>query len=191
MSTDTRLREELQAAGARLPEDHGDLARIRRRGARRRHRRHGAVASAIALVGVLVASGVAGSWNLPVSLPTAGQSVAAQPEVAIFFCDEFTDGSDGDGPCPAPATEADISVVRGALALDGDVVEVQLATPEQAYERFAELFADQPELVETVDPDSLPRSLRVTLAADVEAADIVARYDGFDGVQAVVPQQHD
>lgn len=42
-----------------------------------------------------------------------------------------------------------------SLALDGSVADVRLETQQQAYERFAELFVDQPELVESVNVDGV------------------------------------
>lgn len=89
--------------------------------------------------------------------------------------------------CSAPATDEDKTRVQGALRLDDDVIEVHLETSAQAHARFAERFAHEPELVDSVEPDDFPAaaSLRVTLADDVDPTDIVTRYDGFDGVGAV------
>ncbi|MCC5948207.1 MAG: hypothetical protein JJT89_07095 [Nitriliruptoraceae bacterium] len=187
MSTETRLRHELHTAASQLAEDHGALAQVMRQGARRRTRRRTSLAGA-ATLGAVAVAGALGPWSLPAGLPVTGQSVAAEPDVAIFFCDDVAvQDISGDTGCSTVATDEDIARVRGALNLDDEVADVQLETPQQAYERFADVFADDPALVASVDPDVFAASLRVTLAAGVDPADVERRYRAFDGVAQVAP----
>ncbi len=74
---------------------------------------------------------------------------------------------------------------QDGAAVAGDVCDV-LETQQQASERFSELFADQPELVESVTPATLPGSLRITLVESAPIDDIVDHDSSFDGVEAVI-----
>lgn len=186
MIIETELRETLSQAGARLPDDDGHLAEVIVRGRRRRYRSRGVVASIIA-VGVVLAA-VAGPWDADVSMPFAGQDAARGPDVVIYLCDDSDDAGTG---CGLPATDADITRLQGALALDDAATSARLETEQEAYERFVELFADHPELVASVDPDGFPASLRVTLADDADPDGFVAHYRHFDGVADVVVVIHD
>jgi cell division transport system permease protein len=60
---------------------------------------------------------------------------------------------------------------------------------EDAYERFTELFRDQPNLVESVDPDVLPASFRVKLQ-DPELFRVISQeFVAFPGVEEIVDQR--
>lgn len=80
--------------------------------------------------------------------PFATQAPTERTDVVIYLCSSASVNATlepGQGPrCDAPATDEQISQLRAALALDEAVAEVQLETQQQAYERFAELFADRP-----------------------------------------------
>src|SRR5688500_1160558 len=49
------------------------------------------------------------------------------------------------------------------LRADPLVDNVEYGSKEQAYENFTKLYADSPDLVESVKPDTLPESYRVKL----------------------------
>lgn len=55
---------------------------------------------------------------------------------------------------------------------DPRVADVEEETQAQAYERFKEIFADQPELLELARPDSLPASLGLVPADDVGVGEL-------------------
>ena len=75
-------------------------------------------------------------------------------EVSIFLCD--------DRACPAITPDQE-EELRRDLEDHEVVAEVFYESKQDAYERFKELFADQPSLVESIEPDTLPASFRVRL----------------------------
>lgn len=185
MTTETKIRRVLQQAAATIPDDDGSLEQVIRQGRHRGHRHRGTAVAAVAgLVVTVVLAGVA--LDLPGSLPSATQAPTERTDVVIYLCD-----TPAVQVCDAPATDAQIDLVRAALAVDEAVAEVRHETQQQAYERFSELFADQPELVESVPPDALPASLRVTLVDDADIDNVVRHYGGFDGVEAVAATDAD
>ncbi len=72
-----------------------------------------------------------------------------------------------------------------------DVAEVEHESREQAYQRFKELWADDPDFVEQVTPNSLPESYRVHMA-DFDALRAVrdgsdqANIKNLPGVQDII-----
>lgn len=70
-------------------------------------------------------------------------------EVAIYLTDPVNDD-----------TVASITQTLTALPV---VANVEYENKREAYERFLELFAGSPALIDNVDPDALPASLRVKL----------------------------
>jgi cell division transport system permease protein len=101
-------------------------------------------------------------------------------EVSIFLCD--------DARCPA-ITDVQQDDLRNQLGAEPVVAEVFFESKQEAYRRFVEQFADQPDLVDTVSPEALPASFRVKLA-DPEQFDVIAdRFDAFPGVEQVVDQR--
>ena len=101
-------------------------------------------------------------------------------EVSIFLCDDRT--------CPAITPEQQ-EELREDLE-DHDVVdEVFYESKQEAYERFTELFADQPSLVESIEPDTLPASFRVSLVNPNLFNVIRDRFAAYPGVDEVVDQR--
>lgn len=190
MTTDTKLRDVLHQAGASVPIDDARLEEVVRRGRLRRHRYRGTVVATFAVLAVTVTVGVT-ALDLPGTAPFTTQAPLEGYDVVIYLCGDAPI-NDGQGPgCETPATDADISRLRGALALDEAVANVRHETQEEAYERFSELFADQPELVESVPPGALTSSLRVTLVDDADVDFVMAHYRHFDGVEAVTVHDAD
>ena len=58
-------------------------------------------------------------------------------------------------------TEQQMASVRGDLADNPDVREFTFVDQDETYEEFRRLFADSPQLIETVEPSILPPSYRV------------------------------
>jgi cell division protein FtsX len=54
-----------------------------------------------------------------------------------------------------------------ALAALRPVDGIRFESQEQAYQNFRELFRDQPELIESIEPDTLPESFRLTTTGEV------------------------
>jgi cell division transport system permease protein len=101
-------------------------------------------------------------------------------EVSIFLCDGRT--------CPAITPEQQ-ETLRTELEEHAVVQEVFYESKEDAYERFTELFRDQPNLVESVDPDVLPASFRVKLQ-DPELFRVISQeFVAFPGVEEIVDQR--
>lgn len=166
------------------------IATLVEEGGRRRRRKMGVTVTAAAAVLAVAGVGVSTVWSpgQPVEpAPILDQpGVAYEPfegqsiDVTLFFC--------VDVRCPEMTAEqqADLYV---RLVADPMVDTVYFESEQGAYERFAEQFADQPELVESVDPDLLPASFRVKLTDAGDAAAIVERFRGVPGVEEVVERQ--
>lgn len=101
-------------------------------------------------------------------------------EVSIFLCDDRT--------CPAITTQQR-QRLQDDLEANPVVAEVFYESKEEAYERFTELFKDQPNLVESVDPDILPASFRVRLHDPALFAVIADQFSAYPGVEEIVDQR--
>ncbi len=190
MTTETTVRQTLRQAATTIPTGDTPFEQLVRRGRRRRNRNRGTVVAAVAALAVAV--GLSGSaLDLPGSTPFATQRPAEHADVAIFLCSDTPIDAGAAQRCESPATEEQIRQLRSALVLDEAVAEVRFETQQQAYERFSELFADQPELVEAVTPDTLPASLRITLVDGTPIDEIVNHYSNFGGVEEVVALETD
>ena len=101
-------------------------------------------------------------------------------EVSIFLCD--------DARCPAITPEQQ-QELRAQLEAEPVVDEVFFESKQAAYERFVEQFEDQPALVETISPETLPASFRVKLTDPERFAVISDRFSAFPGVEEIVDQR--
>lgn len=102
-------------------------------------------------------------------------------EVSIFLCD-------GQRECAAITPEQQ-EELRAELEREPVVESVMFESKDEAFERFNELFANQPELIETLTPDALPASFRVRLADPSQFQVVASRFSAFPGVEAVVDQR--
>lgn len=85
-------------------------------------------------------------------------------------------------------TDPDSVMRQAARALDGDdrIASVGTETRQEAYERFKEIFAKQPELVELARPESLPASVTLLPADGVHPGDLAdAVTDEFPEIDSV------
>lgn len=76
-----------------------------------------------------------------------------------------------------PGSPSDsLELIASDLATTDGVEEVEVFSQEQAFDEFAEMFADSPELVATVTPDLLPASIRVAMDEpdDIDRTESVA-----------------
>jgi len=103
-----------------------------------------------------------------------------QVEVSIFLCDGRT--------CPE-ITPQQQDQLREDLEAQPVVQEVFFESKQDAYERFTELFRDQPNLVESVDPDVLPASFRVKLHDPQLFRVIDEQFGAYPGVEEIVDQR--
>lgn len=60
------------------------------------------------------------------------------------------------------ASQAAVDAVEASLIENTDVETVRVVSKDEAYTEFEQLFANTPDLVETVRPEALPVSLRIT-----------------------------
>jgi cell division transport system permease protein len=86
------------------------------------------------------------------------------------------------------APQATIDAVRAELESSPQVAEVDYFDQDDAFQEFQELFADEPELVESVTADILPPSFRVKpVDAETEVVEgLAGTFDGQPGVREVV-----
>lgn len=177
MPVEQRLRSTLTDAAARIDVDDAHVDAVVQR-AQRRSSRNRITASVAGLVVVLAAvlgiSHLAGIGTA--QLDVLGAPEGAQP-VAVFLC---------DGRNCAAISEDERDRLRGELEGNPDVLQVTFESKQDAFHRFREEFADQPDLVRSVSPDALPSSFRVLLSADAEAERFADRYRSREGVQEVV-----
>ncbi|MEV4348317.1 permease-like cell division protein FtsX [Actinoplanes sp. NPDC049596] len=84
------------------------------------------------------------------------------------------------------ATRRQRSAIGSALANDKRVSSSVFENREQAYDKFRKLWADSPDFVASVTPDSLPESFRVRLADTSRYAAFHTDYAAMGGVQDIV-----
>jgi cell division transport system permease protein len=101
-------------------------------------------------------------------------------EVSIYLCDGRT--------CPAITPEQQ-QRLRDELEAQPVVREVLYESKRDAYERFTELFKDQPSLVDSIDPDTLPASFRVRLENPELFGVINDQFQAFPGIDEIVDQR--
>jgi cell division transport system permease protein len=103
-----------------------------------------------------------------------------QVEVSIFLCDGRT--------CPEITPEQQ-EQLQTDLEEHQVVEEVFYESKEEAYDRFVDLFSDQPNLIESVDADVLPASFRVRLENPQLFAVIADEFQAYPGVEEIVDQR--
>jgi cell division transport system permease protein len=74
--------------------------------------------------------------------------------------------------------------------LNGDplVKEVTYVNKDEAYNRFKQMYADAPDLVNAVKPDQLPESFRLKLKNPEQYKNIYDQYKDTEGVDEIVDQ---
>jgi cell division transport system permease protein len=86
-------------------------------------------------------------------------------------------------------TQAFKDAITADLRVDPLVETFDFETKQEAYERFKEIYAAAPELIEQTKPDSLPESFRVKLKNPNAFEDFSAKYTGRDGVDTIIDQK--
>jgi len=80
------------------------------------------------------------------------------------------------------ASQSEIDTVEQSLSNTPGVVSVRFESKEEAYRRLKEVFADYPDLIETISPDILPASFRVQLTSSATFDQVAALAEGLPGV---------
>jgi cell division transport system permease protein len=121
-----------------------------------------------------------GALLLGQQVQLAADDWGAKVEVSIYLCD--------DRQCPAITPEQQETLLNDLN--DHSVVEqVFYESKEDAYERFREMFANQPDLIDSLERDLLPASFRVKLH-DPELFHVInAEFQAYPGVDEVVDQK--
>jgi cell division transport system permease protein len=83
------------------------------------------------------------------------------------------------------ATQGQIEALNRSLANDKDVRSYRYLDKQAAYEEFKRLFSDQPDLVQTTDPEALPASYRVAPEKAELTETVSERYKTHPGVDEV------
>jgi hypothetical protein len=164
---------ELQERTERLLAEHWlerDLAVIETTAAKVRFRQRRAAA-----IGVLSLALVLGSGAVLAARPDRGAAPAAvdaagAPEPVHQHAD-----ADRIVFLESAATTEQQARLRAELIADPDVGQAWWRTQHDAYDDFRCLFADQPQMIESVTPAILPTSFDVVLADGADAASFDAR----------------
>ena len=85
-------------------------------------------------------------------------------------------------------TQEQVDAVRTDLEQSPEVSKIDYVDKKAAYEEFKTLFSDSPELVDSVDPETLPPSFRVEpVNKEVDAVEALGKtYSKMSGVRQVV-----
>jgi cell division transport system permease protein len=79
--------------------------------------------------------------------------------------------------------------LQAELNANPQVENVVYETSQQAYDKFRELFADEPALVDNVGPEDLPESFRVKLRNPQDFGIIESQYQSWPGVEDISDQR--
>ena len=103
-------------------------------------------------------------------------------EVSIFLC-----GQQSSAPScgQQDVTDAQKSGIETELNSSPLVEKWYYESQQQAYEHFKEQFKSQPDIVNSVQPDSLPQSYRVKLKDPSRYADMASEFQGRPGIEQV------
>jgi hypothetical protein len=85
-----------------------------------------------------------------------------------------------------PVSAATVATLTDQLLHLPNVSDVEFESKDEACERFKEIFEDQPALVESVDCDELPASLRVKVPDHESGIAIQSALEGESGVDRVI-----
>lgn len=102
-------------------------------------------------------------------------------EVAVFLTDDLSTNDSGCTQQPCTDLRRDLESTPG-------VESVVLESREQAFERFKQLFASQPEMIQLTRPQALPASFRVKLDDPERFPAVQAAFSGRPGVLNVKDQ---
>jgi cell division transport system permease protein len=102
-------------------------------------------------------------------------------QVQVYLTDDISANDKGCDKDPC-------STLRADLEKDPAVESVSYENRDQAYNRFKEIFAAQPELVKLARPEALPASFNVKLYDPDRPQVIIQTFSGRVGVDSVADQ---
>ena len=167
---------DLERLAARLvatpPIPRTPIAELRSRAARRTRRRMATIGviALVLLIGAGTALGLSGREAPPVQVGTGpGTTVSPGFDMTIFL--------------DPRATSSEIASIEQALLADPNVTGLVYSTQADSYLRFQCLFSDQPQLVESVQPEDLPASLEVDFVGGKGEAIRLEQFGSRPGVK--------
>jgi len=86
-------------------------------------------------------------------------------------------------------TEAQRTAIDQAISTNPLVADKQYETQKQAYDRFQALWADSPDFVKSVGPNSLPESFRVKLKDPEKYKTFSDQMAPLPGIQDIIDQR--
>jgi cell division transport system permease protein len=86
-------------------------------------------------------------------------------------------------------SEAQRQAIDQAISGNALVADKEYETREDAFKRFQELWADSPDFVKSVGPDSLPESFRVKLKDPEQYKAFADQMQGLPGIQDIIDQR--
>jgi cell division transport system permease protein len=86
-------------------------------------------------------------------------------------------------------TEAQRSAIDQAISDNALVADRSYETREQAFARFQTLWADSPDFVKSIGPNSLPESFRVKLKDPEQYKTFADQIQGMAGIQDIIDQR--
>ncbi|WP_433301203.1 permease-like cell division protein FtsX [Actinoplanes sp. CA-030573] len=86
-------------------------------------------------------------------------------------------------------TEAQRNAIDQAITNDPLVKDKTYESREEAFARFQQLWADSPDFVKSVGPNSLPESFRVKLKDPEKYKTFADKINGMPGIQDVIDQR--
>lgn len=86
-------------------------------------------------------------------------------------------------------TDEQRSALQAAIEQDPLVESFFYESKAKAYENFKTMFRDAPDLVNSVKPDTLPESFRVSLKNPEEYQKAFDRYKNYEGISDIIDQR--
>ncbi|GAA4607043.1 hypothetical protein BJY16_006125 [Actinoplanes octamycinicus] len=156
--------------------------RLRRQ--RRTRRMVAAVAAgAVAVTGLSLWRGAPDPAGPPETVAAAMQQVSAP---SCLPRPVQTDATDVVVVLASTATDAQRAALRTALGGDARVSAIEFDTREQAYQRFRDRWADNPDLLAVAAAQPFPESFRLRLVSAGQFAGLRADYAASAGVDQVI-----
>lgn len=121
-----------------------------------------------------------GSFLMTKQVERLSSLFIGQIDTLIYLCD--------GRQCPEITDEQRLAL-EDELLNEPYVVSAAYVSKQDAYERFIELFENQPELVETVVPEALPASYDVKLTDPDQFELVLSKYSNWPGVEQVFDQR--
>jgi len=138
----------------------------------------------VAVILTVLVAGVLGGLSLMLhkQVDTMKDYWYDKVEVSIYLC---SDQSQSDGCQSKAVTDEQRTSIAAALNNNPLVDQVYYESKQEAYQHFKQQFSNNPDIVNSVPPDSLPESYRVKLKDPSRYSEIASEFTGSPGVEQV------